>query len=138
VAIPILQHDGLPARVVAIDDARGQGAVVRVRLDAPVRGLREGMSATVQFTAASQSDRLAVPNHAVAGGGGTARAGVWAVRDGVIVAVPIVLGLRGDFYTEVVAGLMPGTHVVTGPAAIIRTLGVGDRAVAIPAAIQVP
>jgi RND family efflux transporter MFP subunit len=137
VTVPILQQEGLAARIVAVDEARGQEAVVRARLDAPLRGLRQGMSATVQFTAASRPDRLAVPNHAVAGGG-TAGAGVWAVRDGVIVGVPIVLGLRGDFYTEVVAGLTPGTFVVTGPAAIVRTLGVGDRAVAIPAAIQAP
>jgi len=138
VAIPILQREGLAARVVAIDDAREEGAVVRARLDAPVRGLRQGTSAIVQFTAASRAARLAVPNHAVAGGGGMSAAGVWTLHDGVIVALPIAFGLRGDFYTEVLAGLRPGALVVTGPAAIVRTLGVGDRAVAIPAAIQAP
>ena len=138
VAIPVLQREDLAAHVVGIDDAGEEGAVVRARLDALVRGLRQGMSAIVQFTAASRPDRLAVPNHAVAGAGGATGAGVWTLHDGVIVALPIVLGLRGDFYTEVLAGLMPDALVVTGPAATVRTMGVGDRAVAIPAAIQAP
>jgi HlyD family secretion protein len=123
---------------VTIDDGGKQEAVVRARLDAPPPGLRHGMSAIVRFTAAWQHERLAVPNHAVAGGGAAVDAGVWTVRDGVIALVPIVLGLRGDFHTEVLAGLTPGMRVVTGPAAIIRTLGVGDRVVPIPAAVQAP
>ena len=138
VAIPALEQDGFEAGVVAIDDSGGQEAAIRARLDAPPRGLRQGMSAIVRFTAARQLGRLAVPNHAVTGGREAAGAVVWIVRDGMIALVPIVLGLRGDFHTEVLAGLTPGTLVVTGPAAIIRTLGAGDRAVAIPTPVQAP
>ena len=133
VAIP-----GFEARVVTIDEGGGGEAAVRARLDAPPRGLRPGMSATVRFTTAWQPDRLAVPNHAVIRGRDAADTRVWTVRGGVIALVPVVLGLRGDFHSEVLAGLTPGTLVVTGPAAIIRTLGIGDRAVAIPAAVQTP
>ncbi len=140
VAIAALGPRRLDARVVALDDRGGEEVLVRARLSEPPQGLLQGMSAVVEFTASSRLRTLAVPNHAVAGhrSHDPAGAGVWTVRDGVIALAPIVLGLRGDSYSEVLAGLTPGALVVTGPAAVIRTLGVGDRAIAVPAPIQAP
>jgi len=142
VGIPALDAQGIDAHVVGVVDGSQGGitrdvAIVRVRLDAPPRGVRAGMSAVVHITWASQPHALAVPNHAVAGSGPGA-VSVWTVRHGVIALVPIVLGLRGDFYSEVLAGLSPGMRVVTGPAPVVQTLGIGDRAVAVPAPIRSP
>jgi HlyD family secretion protein len=142
VDVPALEEHGLEAHVVGVDDG-GQDAVagemlaVRVRLETPPPRLRAGMSAIVRLTSASRPRALAIPNHAVLRN----RPGVpgaWTVRDGVIALLPIVLGLRGDAYSEVLAGLTPGTRVVTGPATVIRTLGIGDRAVAVAAPVRAP
>lgn len=135
VEIAVLGARNLGGRIVGVGQAG-----VRVRLDVTPPGLKAGMSAIVRFTTASRARVLAVPNHAVTAGreGGAVSGGAWTVRDGVIALVPIVLGLRGDFYSEVLAGLSPGTMVVTGPGAMIETLGIGDRAVAVPAPIRAP
>jgi hypothetical protein len=142
VAVPALGEQGLDARVVSVvhgvqKELAGSEVIVRVRLDSPRQGLRPGMSSIVDFVAASRPGALAVPNHALTGGA-PGPAGAWTIRRGVIALAPVVLGLRGDFYSEVLAGLVPGTLVVTGPATVVQTLGIGDRAAAVPAPVQAP
>ncbi len=52
--------------------------------------------------------------------------GVFTVRSGTIQFVPIKLGISGDKYFEVLAGLKPGDGVVTGPYNSVRGMTDGD------------
>jgi HlyD family secretion protein len=53
--------------------------------------------------------------------------GVFVVRGGVVEYVAISMGIAGDRYFEVLAGLSPGDEVVTGPYNTVRSLVDGDR-----------
>jgi HlyD family secretion protein len=57
--------------------------------------------------------------------------GVFAVREGKAVFVPIQMGVAGDRYFEVVKGLKAGDEVITGPYNSVRTLAEGT-----PVAVQ--
>jgi HlyD family secretion protein len=52
--------------------------------------------------------------------------GVFVVRDGRAVFVPIELGIAGEQYFEVLSGIQPGDQVVTGPYNLVRGLTEGD------------
>lgn len=52
--------------------------------------------------------------------------GVFVLRAGVVAYVPITMGIAGDRYFEVLAGLSPGDEVVTGPYNTVRALVDGD------------
>jgi HlyD family secretion protein len=52
--------------------------------------------------------------------------GVFVVRDGRAVFVPIKLGIAGDRYFEVLDGLAPGDAVITGPYNSVRGMADGD------------
>ena len=51
--------------------------------------------------------------------------GVFVVRNGKVEFVPIKMGIAGDRYFEVTAGLQPGDEVVTGPYNSVRNLREG-------------
>jgi len=51
--------------------------------------------------------------------------GVFVVRSGKVVFVPIKMGISGDKYFEVLSGLEPGDQVVTGPYNSVRNLQEG-------------
>ena len=51
--------------------------------------------------------------------------GVFVVRNGKVEFVPIKMGIAGDRYFEVTAGLKPGDEVVTGPYNSVRNLREG-------------
>ena len=51
--------------------------------------------------------------------------GVFVVRNGLAEFVPITLGISGDKYFEVRAGLKPGDEVITGPYNSVR--GIADQ-----------
>jgi hypothetical protein len=78
----------------------------------------------VHVTTALRAHAIAVPNHALLSLRGMS--GVWTVTRGVIAARAVTLGLRGDAYSEVLAGVEPGQRVVTGPHAVLRTVRAGD------------
>jgi multidrug resistance efflux pump len=145
--------DWLPGQVVSVRENAPGSALVRVQLGQALPTAREGLAATVSITLASTTNVLAVPNHAVLNAapspqtppgrrarsaGAPVKHGAWTVRDGIVSMLPLTLGLRGDFYTEALAGLPPGTVVVTGPHAAFLTLGVGDRVRPVPAPIHAP
>jgi HlyD family secretion protein len=53
--------------------------------------------------------------------------GVFVVRDGRAVFVPVKIGIAGEKYFEVVSGLKAGDQVITGPFANVRTLADGQE-----------
>jgi HlyD family secretion protein len=53
--------------------------------------------------------------------------GVFVVRDGRAWFTPIEIGLAGDIFFEVLAGLEEGDQVVTGPHSVVRELTHGAR-----------
>ena len=107
VAVPI-QSLAVREKIV---DAKGNV----VETPAPVPG------ATV--TAATPS-----PNPAALKPGETRKEidGVFLVRDGKAVFVPVKLGIAGERYYEVLAGLAVGDEVVTGPPTSVRGLREGE------------
>jgi HlyD family secretion protein len=52
--------------------------------------------------------------------------GVFVVRDGRAEFLPIKMGIAGDKFFEVLAGLKPGDQVITGPYNSVRGMADGD------------
>jgi HlyD family secretion protein len=52
--------------------------------------------------------------------------GVFAIRDGKAIFLPVKVGIAGEQYFEVLTGLNAGDQVITGPFASVRTLKDGD------------
>ena len=53
--------------------------------------------------------------------------GVFVVRDGRAVFVPVTIGIAGERYFEVLGGLKEGDQVITGPFASVRQLADGEQ-----------
>jgi HlyD family secretion protein len=53
--------------------------------------------------------------------------GVFVVRDGRAVFVPVAVGIAGERYFEVTSGLKEGDRVITGPFASVRQLADGEQ-----------
>jgi HlyD family secretion protein len=53
--------------------------------------------------------------------------GVFVVRDGRAVFVPVTVGVAGERYFEVLGGLKEGDQVITGPFASVRQLADGEQ-----------
>ena len=51
---------------------------------------------------------------------------MFAVRDGKAEFVPIKMGIAGDKYFEVLAGVKAGDQVITGPYNSVRGMADGD------------
>jgi HlyD family secretion protein len=52
--------------------------------------------------------------------------GVFVIRDGRAVFVPITMGIAGEQYFEVLSGLNPGDQVITGPYSSVRGMNDGE------------
>jgi HlyD family secretion protein len=52
--------------------------------------------------------------------------GVFAIRDGKAIFLPVKVGIAGEQYFEVLDGLKAGDQVITGPFASVRELGDGE------------
>jgi HlyD family secretion protein len=52
--------------------------------------------------------------------------GVFVVREGKAVFVPVKIGIGGEKYFEVLSGLVVGDEVITGPPTSVRGLREGD------------
>jgi HlyD family secretion protein len=59
--------------------------------------------------------------------------GVFVIRDGKALFVPTKIGIAGDKYFEVLAGVSEGDQVITGPFASVRTMKDGDAVKIAPA-----
>jgi HlyD family secretion protein len=53
--------------------------------------------------------------------------GVFVVRDGRAVFVPVSIGIAGERYFEVLSGIKDGDRVITGPFASVRQLADGEQ-----------
>ena len=53
--------------------------------------------------------------------------GVFVMRDGKAVFVPVTVGIAGERYFEVMSGLKEGDQVITGPFASVRQLADGEQ-----------
>lgn len=112
---------------------------VIVTLDAPPEDLRPDLTATADIVTATRTGTLAVPIVSVTVRdpdgkrfrSGTDAApsaaqpeveGVFLLRAGKPAWVPVTLGIVGDWYFEVVAGLAEGDTVIAGPYAAVRDL----------------
>ena len=54
------------------------------------------------------------------------REGVFVVRDGHAVFIPVATGVAGDRYFEALTGLNEGDQVITGPFDVVRNITSGD------------
>ncbi len=92
---------------------------VVVAVDNSDLALKPGMTAAVRVVIDQRSDVMRVPNpalrYAPAGAAGQSdQAQIWVLRDGRPVAVPVVLGLDDDSFTEIASDdLKPGDRVIT-------------------------
>jgi HlyD family secretion protein len=53
--------------------------------------------------------------------------GVFVIRDGRAVFVPVSVGIAGERYFEVLSGIKDGDRVITGPFASVRQLADGEQ-----------
>ncbi len=104
---------------------------VVVSVDNSDLALKPGMTAAVRIVVDERADVLRVPNQALrfapsapasaapnqrpsAGGDEATQAQVWVLRRGEPTAIPLVLGLEDDSFTEIVSGnLKAGDEVIT-------------------------
>lgn len=56
----------------------------------------------------------------------TEQEGVFVVRDGLAIFVPVITGIAGERYFEALSGLAEGDQVITGPFDVVRNLADGD------------
>ncbi len=97
---------------------------VVVRLDAPDPGLRPGLTCDAEVLTAERNNVLTVPLQSVVlrpGPDGKERTGVFALKDGKAVFVPVKTGIIGGLDIEV-EGVAAGTDVVVGPFQVLREL----------------
>lgn len=127
--------------------------VVTLQEDAEVE-LRPDLSATADLVTATRTDQAAIPiialtvreldpDSARAAGADVAETsdegdddgssagkveveGVYVVSEGRATFRPVVIGIAGQEYFEVVSGVMEGDTVVSGPYQVVRSLSDGD------------
>jgi len=110
---------------------------VKITLEGSIPAARSGLSASAEITTAQRKAALAVPvqslvvrqvsdDSAAASEGVVEREGVFVVRDGKAVFVPVRVGIAGDRYFEVMTGLAENDQVVSGPYQALRDLKDGE------------
>ena len=92
---------------------------VVVGVDNADLALKPGMTASTQIVTDQRSNVLRVPDQALrytpSGSAQSATPRIWVLRGGKPVAVPVVLGLDDDSFSEIVSGdVKQGDQVVTG------------------------
>ena len=114
---------------------------VVVTLWDPPAELRPDLSATTEVITETRTDQLSIPIIALTlreedeveqtegnpgpGDPGEPVEGVFVVKDGKAVFTPVEVGIAGEEYFEVIAGLSLGDTVVSGPYQVVRTLRSG-------------
>jgi len=89
-------------------DRSRKSFLAKIRLDAPPKGLRSGMSAEVNIVAEQHDDVLLLPSEADLGGA------VLRIEDGRARRVPLTLGIRDLLRVEATSGVAEGDLVVVG------------------------
>lgn len=122
-AFPGRAFAGTVAQILPQPDRQRRSYTVKVRLDAPIAGLRVGMTAEANIVVARKDDALLLPAEAIDGDS------AWFVEGGRAVRRPVQLGLRDLTRVELLAGAAPGTLAILGAAgAALRS---GDKVSAV-------
>ena len=111
---------------------------VKVKVMAPPSAIRPGFSVTADVITGTRAKVAAVPLAAVVirdspkgekteAGNLKTEEGVYAMRDGKAVFVPVHTGLAGDLMVESLSGLQAGEEIITGPFKALRQIKEGDR-----------
>jgi HlyD family secretion protein len=99
-------------------------------ISAPIISVTVRSAGSSSAAATEKSDSVSEGESPPAGSTGSAESeeeeGVFLVRDGKAVWNPVVLGITGQEYFEIVSGLSVGDTVVSGPYQTVRTLNDGD------------
>lgn len=98
---------------------------VRMRVPNPEHRFKGGVFAHVEIEPQAKQDALLIPRDALRTEEGRTR--VLTVREGVVVAVPVRIGIVSDESAEVLAGLEPGELVIVGEAAQTAAPGMPVR-----------
>jgi HlyD family secretion protein len=137
------------------DTQQARDFKVVVTLDNPPKTLRPGLSATAKIQTAHKNNIITIPiqalaertqeeldeakngqsgNIALAAANDTSNAanqkeiqGVFVIRDGKALFVPVQTGITGTTDIEVTSGIQPGDVIVTGSYSALRTLRPGTR-----------
>ena len=110
---------------------------VKAKVLTPPSSIRPGFSVTADVITGTRTKAIAVPLAAVVvrdspkgekteAGTPKTEEGVYALRDGKAVFVPVKTGLTGDLMVEVLSGLQQGEEIVTGPFKALRQIKEGD------------
>lgn len=97
--------------------------LVRMLVPNETRALKAGVFARVEIVARSLSDAVVVPRDAVRTEDGESR--VYTIENGIVVAVPVRLGVVTEDAVQVLSGVEPGDEIITGESA--RTIAPGMR-----------
>jgi len=97
--------------------------------------LKPGMTAAVRLIVDQRNDVIRVPNQALrytpggfAGEREGGQAQIWMLREGKPTAVPVVLGLDDDNFTEIVSGeAKPGDQIITAEQGVASSRSVMPR-----------
>jgi len=111
---------------------------VKVKVLQPPPGIRPGFSVTADIITGTKAKVAALPLAAViirdspkgektAAGTLKTEEGVYALRDGKAVFVPVTTGLAGGLMVEVLTGVKAGEEVITGPFKALRQIKEGDQ-----------
>jgi len=145
----IVRSTGVATSQTLASSQEAKDFKVKVRLDDPPQNLRPGLSTTAKITTATRSSVLAIPIQALtirqkadldpkSKGKGSVQAaapspaqtkkdkeeiqGVFVIRGGKAVFVPVETGVTGTTDIEVTSGLQQGDEIVTGSYKVLRTL----------------
>jgi HlyD family secretion protein len=116
---------------------------VVVTLINPPAELRPDLSATAEVITDTRDNQLSIPiisltlreeeengGNSSASGGDQDKAdpieGVFVIREGRVTFTPVVVGIAGQEYFEVVSGVSLGDSIVSGPYQVIRELEDGE------------
>jgi HlyD family secretion protein len=111
---------------------------VKVKVLAPPPAIRPGFSVTADVITGTSTKVAAVPLAAVVirdsprgekteAGMPVTEEGVYALRDGKAMFVPVKTGLTGNLMVEVLSDLRPGEEIITGPFKALREIKEGDH-----------
>lgn len=133
---PILRDDSDLQGLTTTSDAIN--FKVKVNVQAPPLGIRPGFSVTADIITGTKPRVTAVPLAAIVvrdspkgekteTGKLRTEQGVYALRDGKAVFLPVKTGISGELKVEVADGLRPGEEVITGPFKALREIKDGDK-----------
>lgn len=113
------------ARVEAVGhDSTGFGVPALLSPLGDWSGVRPGFGCDAEMRTARRA-AVAVPGRALLSRDD--RLGVWRIADGRVSFVPLSVGMQGDVFAEVLAGVAAGDRVVVGPYDVAREIVSGQR-----------